>query len=64
MPYIYEHPRPHQAFIGKSQHTVYTEAQVQEMMEHRCEEQGHQYDNCCSVTFQVYQSCRWCGARR
>jgi hypothetical protein len=30
----------------------------------RCEEQGHDWENCCSVLFQIYQACKWCGATR
>ena len=30
----------------------------------RCEEQGHEYENCCSIALQVYQECKWCGDRR
>lgn len=33
-------------------------------MRARCEEQGHEWENCCSVTFQVYQACKWCGEKR
>lgn len=32
--------------------------------EGRCEEQGHQWENCCSPTFRIYQQCKWCGAKR
>ena len=28
------------------------------------EEQGHQYENCCSAWFEIYQACKWCGERR
>lgn len=37
---------------------------VQLAMRGRCEEQGHRWENCCSVTFQIYQRCRWCGEAR
>ncbi len=37
---------------------------VLEAMAYRCEEQGHDYENCCSVTFRVYQRCKWCGENR
>jgi hypothetical protein len=38
---------------------------VRKAMQLRCEETGdHDYENCCSWNFQVYQECRWCGARR
>lgn len=37
---------------------------VQVAMRGRCEEQGHDFENCCSMMFQIYQQCKWCGARR
>jgi hypothetical protein len=33
-------------------------------MRARCEEQGHEYENCCSQMFHIYQQCKWCGERR
>jgi len=33
-------------------------------MKCRCEEQGHEFENCCSVMLQLYQECKWCGERR
>lgn len=33
-------------------------------MRDRCYEQGHEWDNCCSAFFQVYQRCKWCGETR
>jgi hypothetical protein len=30
----------------------------------RCEEQGHQWENCCSAMMQLYERCKWCGERR
>jgi hypothetical protein len=30
----------------------------------RCAEQQHDWENCCSVTLQVYQRCKWCGEER
>jgi hypothetical protein len=33
-------------------------------MRARCEEQGHELENCCSVMFQIYQRCKWCGEKR
>lgn len=30
-------------------------------MRGRCEEQGHDWENCCSMTFRIYQQCKWCG---
>ncbi len=35
-----------------------------EEMKKRCEEQGHYWENCCSVLFEIYQRCKWCGATR
>ena len=35
-----------------------------EAMRDRCEEQGHEFDNCCSMFLQVYQRCKWCGETR
>lgn len=37
---------------------------VVEAMCERCEEQGHEWENCCSAIFQIYQTCKWCGERR
>lgn len=34
---------------------------VLEAMAYRCEEHGHDYETCCSVTFRIYQHCKWCG---
>lgn len=36
---------------------------VREAMKFRCEESGHDYENCCSWNFQIYQECKWCGKR-
>lgn len=33
-------------------------------MRARCEEQGHDYENCCSSLFQIYERCKWCGEKR
>jgi hypothetical protein len=30
----------------------------------RCAEQGHDYENCCSLMFRIYQRCKWCGEER
>lgn len=38
--------------------------EVKEAMLERCDEQGHDYENCCSVFLQVYQRCKWCGEKR
>lgn len=35
-----------------------------EAMRDRCHEQGHEWENCCSAFFQVYQRCKWCGDKR
>jgi hypothetical protein len=40
------------------------EWQVQEMMRKRCEEQGHVYENCCSMLFRLYQKCKYCGEEK
>jgi hypothetical protein len=40
------------------------DSKVQEAMRARCEEDGHHWENCCSVFFQVYMRCKWCGERR
>ena len=37
---------------------------VKELMRQRCDEQGHQWENCCSSMFQIYQKCKWCGEKR
>ncbi len=33
-------------------------------MRARCEEQGHEWENCCSIAFQIYMACKWCDERR
>ncbi len=38
--------------------------ETREAMADRCHEEGHNYDNCMSVMFRVYQKCKWCGAER
>lgn len=30
----------------------------------RCDRQGHEWENCCSIFFEIYQRCKWCGAIR
>lgn len=30
-------------------------------MQDRCHEQGHDFQNCCSLLFRVYRKCKWCG---
>jgi len=37
---------------------------IKEIMSIRCEEENHNYENCCSAIFQVYQKCKWCGKIR
>jgi len=39
-------------------------AETVDAMRDRCYEQGHDWDNCCSVFFRVYQRCKWCGEER
>lgn len=29
--------------------------------EQRCDEQGHVWENCCSIFLQVYVKCKYCG---
>lgn len=40
------------------------EPKVKEAMRERCEEQSHDYENCCSVTLRIYMRCKWCGEER
>lgn len=35
--------------------------EVAEAMKERCEEQGHDYENCLTAMFQYHQRCKWCG---
>lgn len=37
---------------------------VRQAMQLRCEEERHDFENCCSMMFHVYQECKWCGERR
>ncbi len=30
----------------------------------RCEDQGHEWENCCSIFLEIYQRCKWCGEKR
>jgi len=30
----------------------------------RCQEQDHAWENCCSIWFEIYQRCKWCGEKR
>ena len=40
------------------------EPESRELMELRCEEQGHDYENCITIMLQVYRKCKWCGMVR
>jgi hypothetical protein len=40
------------------------EPNVKLAMRARCEEQGHEWEGCCTAMFQIYQGCKWCGERR
>lgn len=33
-------------------------------MRARCEEQGHDWENCCTILLQLYEQCKWCGEKR
>ena len=33
---------------------------IEDAMAERCEIQGHQMENACSIAFQIYQICKWC----
>lgn len=33
-------------------------------MRDRCYEDGHKWENCMSVVFEIYQRCKWCGETR
>lgn len=33
-------------------------------MQARCEEQGHEMENCATMFMQVYRQCKWCGERQ
>ncbi len=44
--------------------TLFTKDQskaVRQAMQARCNEQGHEWENCCSVMFEIYKKCKWCG---
>ena len=45
-------------------HSLMNEPKVVEAMRLRCEETSHDYVGAMSVMFQVWQECKWCGARR
>jgi hypothetical protein len=44
--------------------SLLSKPEVKEAMKERCEEQGHDYENCCSVFFRVYMKCKWCGEEK
>lgn len=35
-----------------------------EIQKLRCEEEDHDWENCCSIFLKVYQQCKWCGERQ
>lgn len=39
-------------------------SEVIEAMKERCEEQGHDWENCCSAMFRIYLRCKWCREER
>ena len=39
-------------------------AETLEAMRDRCHEEGHDYVNCMSSMFAIFQRCRWCGEIR
>lgn len=43
------------------EHTIASDAMTRMTHAGRCEEQGHQWENCLSVMLQTYQRCKWCG---
>jgi len=43
---------------------VLRKPKVQLAMRGRCEEQDHQWENCMTPFYAVYQECKWCGERR
>lgn len=45
-------------------HELLAKPQVKEAMKERCEEQGHDYEGCLTITFQHYQRCKWCGEQQ
>lgn len=38
--------------------------ETKQAMRDRCYEQGHDYENCMSSMFSIYQKCKWCGDMR
>ena len=45
----------------KEYEALMNDSKVLEAMAYRCDEQDHQYENCCSITFRIYMRCKWCG---
>lgn len=39
-------------------------AETIEAMKDRCTETDHVWENACSILFQLYQVCKWCGVTR
>lgn len=37
---------------------------VRQAMRLRCEEERHDFENCCDIFMRVYQTCKWCGEKR
>lgn len=49
----------------KSDYTVESASEeTRAAMRDRCEETSHEWENCCSFMFSVYQRCKWCGEER
>jgi hypothetical protein len=40
------------------------DGKVEQAMELRCQTQGHEWENGADIMFNVYQFCRWCGAKK
>lgn len=38
--------------------------QTKGAMRDRCHEDGHNYENCCSMMFRIYMKCKWCGEEK
>lgn len=43
---------------------VLNDSKVRLAMRGRCEEQGHDFESCFSLTFRAYEKCKWCGEER
>jgi len=49
----------------KSDYNIETASrEVKDAMADRCYTQGHDFENCASSTFRIYQKCKWCGEER